>query len=114
MDPPQLGRRRLGVVGGVLIVTQDEPAHGAAGPVLGLVAALAEIAAVPPRMAWLDGEADVGSTPLSVVRTRSPYRVTSRCVVRTAVPRVRRRAASSSAMATERWRPPVQPIAIVR
>ena len=41
-------------------------------------------------------------------------RVTSRWVVRTAVPRERRREVSSSAMATERWRPPVQPMAMVR
>ena len=43
-----------------------------------------------------------------------PTGSTSRWVVRTAVPRARRRVASSSAMATERWRPPVQPMAIVR
>ena len=44
-------------------------------------------------------------------RAQSP---TSRCEVRAAMPCSDRRRASSSAMATERWRPPVQPIAIVR
>ncbi len=41
-------------------------------------------------------------------------RATSRCATRTATPRPRRRDATSSAVATERCRPPVQPMATVR
>ncbi len=43
-----------------------------------------------------------------------PDRATSRCDVRTATPRSRNRRANSSAIATDRCRPPVHPIATVR
>ena len=69
VDRSQLaGGRRVALA--VLVVPDDEPADGAARSIAGLVATLAEVAAVPPRVPGLDGEPDVRPGEVEVDRSR--------------------------------------------